>query len=108
MFFSGVLLPLLLVFSIAIEEPFPLVPALLVFFVSVVLMLYARIFGDPNPPTMSQIVQPPTFAAPHMQSALPPQASIPVPPIGRQQVKTNELAQPASVTENTTRLLDND
>lgn len=33
---------------------------------------------------------------------------MPVPGVGRQPVRTNELAQPPSVTENTTRLLDNE
>jgi hypothetical protein len=31
-----------------------------------------------------------------------------MPGFGGQQVRTNELAQPPSVTENTTRLLDNE
>lgn len=106
MFFGGALFPLFLVIAIAVEEPGPIVLPLLVFFASAIWMLYARLFMDPNPPTLAQFAQPPTFASAPTRSALPPPINIPVPNAGRQRVRTNELAQPPSVTENTTKLLE--
>lgn len=105
MFISGVLFALFLAFSIAIEAGEPMIVPFFVFFVSLVWMLYARLFLDKNAP-VNQATQPPTFGVPAAPNYLPPATT---PPIGRQQVRTNELAhQPASVTENTTRLLDNE
>ena len=46
-------------------------------------------------------------ATPHI-SALPPAQSIPVPTFAPRRMNTAELAQPPSVTENTTRLLDDE
>jgi hypothetical protein len=74
-------------------------------------MLYAAVFeeGAPNPftaprPYMSAQTRPPQFTPPMPQSALPPP---PGQPIGwRSRPITAELANPPSVTENTTRLLD--
>lgn len=40
-------------------------------------------------------------------AALPPQQSIPASEFGRRRTETAEMVQPPSVTENTTRLLDN-
>jgi hypothetical protein len=41
------------------------------------------------------------------QSVLPPAQSMPVPTLASHRVNTAEMAQPASITEHTTRLLDN-
>jgi hypothetical protein len=77
-------------------------------------MLYAGVFeeGAPNPyrPVPRPYVPapaPPHQFTPHVQqSALPPQSS--QPPPWRARPITAELANPPSVTENTTRLLDRD
>ena len=116
MFFSGVLFVAFLGFSLAIEEGAPLILPVVLFFVSVVLMLYARLFSDPTAPVNTRAFYPPVIQTPAAQSpalgsdptrsALPPAANNAMPAIGRQKVRTNELAQPPSVTENTTRLLD--
>ena len=74
----------------------------LVFFVSLVMMLYSRLFSDKTAPNINQTV---VNSAP-TRSSLPPATSIPI--NNRQQVRTNELAQPPSVTEHTTKLLDNE
>jgi len=108
MFLSGVLFPVFLAISLAIEEAGPLVIPCLVFFVSLVLMLYARLFSDPNPQIKVQRPQPTQLDSTSARGSLPSPASIPISNIGGRQVRTNELAQPPSVTENTTRLLDND
>ena len=108
MFFTGVLFPIFLVISIAEDDPGPLVLPFILFFISVAWMLYARLFIDKHAPHSLPSAQTTVFAPAPTRSALPPPISVPVPGVGRQQVRTNELAQPPSVTENTTRLLDNE
>ncbi|HET6977182.1 MAG TPA: zinc ribbon domain-containing protein [Pyrinomonadaceae bacterium] len=108
MFFSGVLFPVFLVISLAVDEGGPLAIPLILFFVSLVMMLYARLFLDRQAPALYQSPQTSALGSTPSRSSLPPPTSIPVPNAGRHQVRTNELAQPPSVTENTTRLLDNE
>ena len=108
MFFSGVLFPIFLVISIAVDEGGPMAIPFILFFVSLVMLLYARLFSDKNAPVINQGAQTSALGATPARGSLPPPTSIPIPAAGRQQVRTNELAQPPSVTENTTRLLDNE
>ena len=108
MFFSGVLFPVFAIFSIAIEEGGPMVIPFLLFFISLVMMLYARLFSDKNVPVSIPAAQTSALGSTPAHASLPPAANMPMPGVGRQQVRTNELAQPPSVTENTTRLLDNE
>ena len=102
MFFSGVLFVIFLAISLAVDEGGPMIIPFLVFFVSLVMMLYARLFTDKT----SSVIQTTELNSPATRSSLPPATSIPI--NSRQQVRTNELAQPPSVTEQTTRLLDNE
>ena len=111
MFFSGVLFAVCLTISLAVDEGGPLILPIVLFFIALVLMLYARLFSDKNPPVYTPVVlnppvQNPAFGSNSTPSSLPPATNIATLPIGRQRVRTNELAQPPSVTENTTRLLD--
>ena len=106
MFFSGVLFPVFLVISFAVNEGGPLILPVLIFFVSLVMMLYARLFGDNTAPVMNQAAQTSALGPSSKRGSLPP--PLPMAEIGRQQVRTNELAQPPSVTDHTTRLLDNE
>jgi len=109
MFFSGVLFPIFLAISIAVDEGGPLAIPVIVFFVALVMMLYARLFSDKYPPqSIHAAAQTTTLAPNQARGALPPPTNMPIPAAGRQQVRTNELYQPPSVTENTTRLLDNE
>jgi len=108
MFFSGVLFPVFLIFCAAIGAGEPMILPVGLFFVSLVWMLYARIFIDKATPAISPAAQPTAFGSIPARGSLPPAAHNPMPNIGRQQVRTNELAQPPSVTEHTTRLLDNE
>ena len=108
MFFSAVLFPIFLAFSIGAEEGAPMIVPFLVFFVSLVMMLYARLFSDKNPPAIHQAAQTSTLGSTAARGSLPPAGTIPITGVGRQRVRTNELAQPPSVTENTTRLLDDE
>jgi hypothetical protein len=107
MFFSGVLFPIFLAFSIGAEEGGPMAVPVIIFFVSVVMMLYARLFSDKYPPQGIKAAPETSVLGPaSMRGALPPPINVPVPGVGRNQVRTNELAQPPSVTDHTTRLLD--
>jgi len=110
MFFSGVLFIVLLVVSLAIDEGAPMILPVALFFVSLVLMLYARLFSDPTG-VHPQIIQTragqsPALGSDPTRSALPPASNSSIPTFGTQPVRTNELAQRPSVTEHTTRLLD--
>jgi zinc-ribbon domain len=96
MFFSGVLFPVFLLLSLLFNEGGVMIFPLAIYFVSLVMMLYARLFGDPNAPVLNRAAQTARFET----------TNIPTPRIGRQQVRTNELEQPRSVTEHTTRLLE--
>ncbi len=108
MFFSAVLFPVFLAISIAVEEGGPLAIPFGLFFISLVMMLYARLFSDKGAaPLPIQSVQTSALgstAAPY----LPPATNMPIPQGGRHRVRTNDLAQPPSVTDHTTRLLDNE
>jgi hypothetical protein len=75
-------------------------------------MMYARFFEDagvPAPPAALPVYVPPAgpaqFVAGAPQTALPPQRSTPASG-WRQPTNTAEMMPPPSVTENTTRLLD--
>ena len=106
MFFSVVLLPIFLAISLAVDEGGPMAIPVILFFVSLVMMLYARLFSEKTTPAINQAARTAVLDAISARASLPPPTSIPI--AGRQQVRTNELAQPPSVTENTTRLLDNE
>ena len=109
MFVSGVLLPVFLAISIAVEEGGPMIVPALVFFVGLTIMLYSRLFGEDIPSFESDPSQTSRLAAVSEASALPPAANIPLHNAGdfaRPRVRTNELAPRPSVTEHTTKLLD--
>ena len=108
MFFSGALLPIFVIISIAEGDGGPMVVPFILFFISLTLMLYARLFSDNSAPEINHAAQTSALRSPETYGSLPPATNMPIPAAGRQQVRTNELAQPPSVTENTTRLLDNE
>jgi hypothetical protein len=111
MFFSGVLFPVCLALALLIDEGALLLIPVPFFFASLVWMLYARLFSAKTaaatPPVfVPPVAQSPSFVSSAARAALTPATNLFIPPTGRQQVRTNELSQPTSVTENTTRLLD--
>ena len=108
MFFSGVLFPVFLLLSFLINEGGPMFFPCALFFVSLVMMLYARLFSDPGAPMLNRAAQTTVLSATPARTTLPPASNNPMTGAGRQQVRTNELAQPSSVTEHTTRLLDSE
>ena len=106
MFLGGVLFPILLVFSLAVDEGAPMVIPFILLFVGLVIMLYARLFSEKVSPITSQ---PASGLGPMSGSnALPPASNVGMHGVWGQQVRTSELAEPPSVTERTTRLLDNE
>jgi hypothetical protein len=109
MFISGVLLPVFIVFSLVFDEGALIIVPILVFFVALVLMLYARLFSATTAPVSNQAAQTSALGgSTSARGSLPPAANIPMTGVGSQHVRTNELVQPSSVTEHTTRLLDNE
>jgi hypothetical protein len=108
MFFSGVLFPIFLVACLAVNEGGPMVVPIGIFFIALVWMLYARLFKDATPRAINQAPQTTMLGSPSARVSLPPATTTAIPGAGRQQVRTNELAQPPSVTEHTTRFLDNE
>ena len=107
MFLSAVLFPIFLVISLAADEGAPMIVPIIVFFVSLIIMLYSRLFIEDSPTMRSQPAQSSSLGPIADHSALPPASSNPI-YAAPQQVRTNELARPPSVTEHTTKLLDKD
>ena len=109
MFISIVLVPIFFGLSILADHPGPLMLPFTIFLAGLSMMLYARLFGDEMP---SVKTLPPQqsykFRATPESNALPPASNNWMNWAGGQKVRTSELAQPPSVTENTTRLLDNE
>lgn len=112
MFFSVVLFPLFLALSIAVDEPGPLVPPLMLFLAGLAFTLYSWIFVEESPATTGART---TFADVFGDSRRlqPPPLSVPPPLVSpgafeelpAQRAKTAEIVQPPSVTERTTNLL---
>lgn len=107
MFFSGVLFPVFLLISLAVNEGGPMFVPFFVFFVSLVWMVYARLFSDNTQPVSYQAPQT-TVLGPMTARGSLPSANTTSIPNARQRVRTNELAQPPSVTEHTTKFFDNE
>jgi len=107
MFLSGVLFPIFLVMCLAIDEGGPMFIPCFIFFVALAWMLYARIFMPETPQVNYQAPQTTTLGSMPARGSLSPATTTSI-PVGRPQVRTNELAQPPSVTENTTRFFDNE
>ena len=108
MFLSGVLFPVFLVICLAVNEGGPMFLPFFVFFVSLVWMLYARLFLDNTPRLDYQAPQTTVLGPMPARGSLPAANTTSIPNVGRQQVRTNELAQRPSVTEHTTRFFDNE
>jgi hypothetical protein len=108
MFFAGVLFPIFLIISISEDDPGPLAVPFVLFFISLAWMLYARLFIDKPASRELPTSQTSVLGPNPTRNALPPPINVPIPGVGRHQVRTNELAERPSVTENTTRLLDNE
>ena len=106
MFLSVVLAPLFLIMSIIADAGEPLIFPFLLFVAGLAVVLYSTIFKEKSVSTTTQartVSLGPGFGA----NALPPPSQTWAPSRGPA-VRTAELAQPPSVTENTTKLLRED
>ena len=111
MFLSGVLLPFMIGMSVAADSPGPFVFNLLIFFVGLSMTLYARLFGEDQPRAVAGRAPTQLPGSAVTAPALPPSAAdTRLNNFGRRGVRTAELSPspPPSVTENTTRLLDDE
>ena len=86
--------------------------ALITFVGGLLRIIYARLYEDGTPEMVTEALPAPPAPA-HLSararvSALPPQQSIPAADFAPRRANTAELVPPPSVTENTTRLLDED
>lgn len=107
MLLSGILLPIFFVVSIIFDEPAPLIIPLIISLVGLSLMLYASFFVEEASPAKSQQTRPSSLGATG-GAALPPASNIRMNDVGGQAARTAEMVRPQSVTEHTTKLLDND
>ncbi|MBC7928985.1 MAG: zinc ribbon domain-containing protein [Rubrivivax sp.] len=108
MFFSVVLMPVFLGISIVGDWPGPLLIPFTLFLVGLSWLLYYFIFGEKTSPAATRQAQPSRLGTTADSPYLPPASSVPVGSVGEQRLRTAELVQPPSVTENTTKLLDSD
>jgi hypothetical protein len=104
-FFSGVLLPIGFLLAAASREPVFILVPLIVFFASLVWMLYCRLFVEDTNAVAIQASQRSIIAP--VQYVPPVQVGSPIALEGHR-INTAEMGQPPSVTEYTTNLLKKD
>ena len=107
MFFSVVLFPIFFGFCFLVDNPAPLFVPLTVFLVGLVMVVYARLFGDELIPARGRASNRDLGAAGERPALGAPQFT-PAPLFNQQRANTAEIYQPPSITENTTKLLDKD
>src|SRR5215208_4508373 len=107
MFFSVVLFPLFFGFCFIVDNPAPLFVPFMVFLTGLVVLVYARLFGD-------ELIKLPRRTSNRDLSAAGDRPALgaptfnPAPLFNQQRANTAEIYQPPSITENTTKLLDKD
>ncbi len=107
MFFSVVLLPIFIALSVAADGPVPLLLPFFAFLAGLAWLAYARLFIDNTayvPRTAPRRDLKPGGEAHALNAA----QFVPASSFNRQGAHTAEIAQPPSVTEHTTKLLDKD
>ena len=106
MFLSAVLTPIFLGLGFVVDGPGPLLVPMLVFFIGLALLIYSHFFLEDVPLVHPQ---PQAYRFADVQgNALPPTSNMGMNVVTGKQVRTSELARPPSVTEHTTKLLNND
>jgi len=108
MFISAVLTPLFLGFCFLVDEAAPLLVPFTIFLAGLAYMLYSRLFLEASAPHQAYLAPPARLGMPYYNQALPPASAPMMGNLGKEQIRTSELAQPASVTEHTTKLLDSE
>lgn len=107
MFFSVILFPVFFGLCFLVNGPVPLFIPFTVFLTGLVMLVYARLFGDELLPARGRAPGG-EMGAGADRPALGAQQFVPASLFDRQRANTAEIAQPHSVTENTTKLLDKD
>jgi hypothetical protein len=105
MFFSAVLFPVFLGISIAADGAEPLIVPFTVFLAGLMWMLYFVLFGE-EVPHVGRAKGRKDLREGRGAQALPPSTFAPASGFGARRVHTADMAQPPSVTEQATRLLD--
>lgn len=99
-FISFFLIPVAMVLSIAFDSPGPLSIPLLVFLVGVAISLYTVLFVDPSVSVDANAQLNPMNVRFNVPVSAPPLA------LNQPRANTSEIIRPLSVTEHTTKLLD--
>jgi hypothetical protein len=109
MIISGVLIPIVALMTAMKSDFFVLfLPVLMVFLIGLARLLHAYLLAQKTPTKNSSLSAAKTNLLPDAhRSALPAGQSFPA-TNWKQPVNTSEMAQPLSVTENTTKLLTNE
>jgi hypothetical protein len=107
MFFSVVLFPIFFGLCFLVDGPGPLFVPLTVFLAGLVMLVYARLFGDELIQVQNRASRRDLGAGGDRPALGAPQFT-PTPLFNQQRANTAEIYQPPSVTENTTKLLDKD
>jgi hypothetical protein len=104
---SLALSPVFFFFSLVIGAPIPMLIPLTFFLIGLSVMLYSRIFGEETP-YLGGRHEESGLKTMFNSSDLPPASNNMTNRVGGQQARTSELVEPPSVTEHTTKLLEND
>ena len=107
MFFSVVLFPIFFGLCFLVDGPGPLFVPFTVFLTGLVMLVYARLFGDELLPVRGSSARRDLGPGGDRPALGAPQFT-PAPLFNQQRANTAEIYQPPSVTENTTKLLDKD
>ena len=109
MFLSFVLIPVFIGFAMLADSPGPLVVPFTIFLAGLFRLIYALLFEDKVagltlPTTVAKSTLLPRHGA--YTPPLPPHQSATLAPAGKRPFDTGEVVQPPSVTEPTTRFLE--
>ena len=106
LFLSVVIVPVFIALAIIFDSPGPLVVPFTIFLTGLAMLLYSRLFGEDILPAKSQPQQPAQLGTYMPPTALPPSPGVPFTGYSAPRPNTEEIAQPPSVTDGTTKLLD--
>lgn len=104
MFLSGVLFPIFFALGIAVDHPGPLIVPATVFFAGLAWLLYFVIFGEEEAHESAEAARE-GLRESRTAPSLPPATFIPASDFGARRAHTADMVQPPSVTEQTTKLL---
>jgi hypothetical protein len=105
MFLSAVLFPVFFGFAILANGPGPLFVPVTVFLAGLAWLLYFVLFGEETPQEYAETGRK-DLRAGRNAPPLPPATFVPASGFGARPAHTADMAQPPSVTEQTTKLLD--